>query len=249
MQDNKINVLFLTKENCNLAYSLRPKLISMNCEVLYVNSLKELINKILYMKTAIIFLDDQGKEELNILAPLLSTNLLLASNVVYIGNDFDYVQDFTKYPNFFVCTQEQVVVSLPSITSTYRLTTIGNFTVLDKDRLNTVLNYNLTKLGFTQKWLGYKFIKDCLDFCVTNNFTMGSLITDVYPVVAVKNNTTANNVERSIRNAITKAYEETQFNVQGFEELHNTAKKITNRWFLACLLDKLNQMDIINTVA
>ncbi len=243
MNEKRINTLFLTKDDCSWASSLKQDMMKMNCEVYYVNSFKEMVNKILYLKSCIIFINERGKEILHSLAPMLDSNLMIACNVIYIGDTFDDVQAYTKYSNFYICTTDQVKGSMPKFINMYRLTTAMHANVLNKDKLNDVLNYHLTKLGFTPKWLGYKFIKDCLDICVTNDFAIGSLIADVYPVVGLKNNTSPNNVERSIRNAITKAYEDTKFEVPGFEEFHNTTHKITNRWFLATLLDKLKTME------
>ncbi len=240
MDDNRINALFLTQNDCSFAYKMRTNLVDMNCDVFYINSFKDLINKIIFIKSSIIFVDDKNIEDLHVIARLLDTELFASSLLVYVGKDTNIVKMYGNNSNFFYCTSDQASVSLYNIINQYKLKSVSKPVNFNKEKLNNELNAYLTKLGMTQKWIGFKFIKECLWCCITNNFTMGSLITEVYPTVAAKNNTSPSNVERSIRNAICKAFSITQFKSSGFEEF-TSAKKITNRLFLACILDKISQ--------
>lgn len=245
MEENKTNVLLLVKKDCDFAYNLRKELLKYNCEVSYINGFDELINKLMLIRSSILFFSKDTIDEFYAITKFMNTDLLKRSAVAYVGDNFDDVKEYCKNENFIYCVPNQVVSMLQNILNHYKLISHSKLMCVNNEKLNIVLNNYLTKLGFTQKWVGFKFTKECISVCVNKDFNLGSLTTDVYPYVAAKNNTTASNIERSIRNAINKAYAVTKFKNCGLEEFSSGTRKITNRLFLACLLDKVSQEEII----
>ena len=243
MNDYKLNAMLLVNKNCDFAYNLRNGLLKYGCEVSYVNTFDELINKLLFVRSSILFFSKDTMQEFKTISKLATTDLFNKCTIVYVGSETEYeeIKDMVNGANFFFCSSTQVSLLVQNIINQYKLTSQSKATALSVDKLNSYINDYLTKLGFTQKWIGFKFIKESLLVCINHNYSIGSLLVDVYPYVATKNNTTPYNVERSIRNAITKAYELTGFKNSEFEEFTSGKRKITNRLFLACMLDKLDQ--------
>ena len=244
--ENKINAMLLVNKNCDFAYNLRQGLIKYKCEVSYVNSFEELVNKLMVLRSSMLFFSKDTINEFLAIAQFFNTDLLNKSTIIYVGDNLDDVSKYLNNANFFYCTSANVNTLLINIINHYKLTAQIHSYSVDADILNKMINNHLTSLGFTQKWVGYKFLKECLACCIDNDFNMGSLIRDVYPIVATKNSTTPSNVERSIRNAITKAYNVTHFSNSKFEEFKNGNRKITNRLFIACMLDKLKEDQLFN---
>ena len=187
-----------------------------------------------------MFFNKDTIQDFKLLSRFNNTDLLNKCITVYIDNTSEDVKEYAKNTNFYYCPTSQIAPNIQNIVNQFKLVERNNRYSLKVDKISAFINNYLTKLGFTQKWIGFKFIRESLIVCIQNNFYMGSLIVDVYPHVAVNNNTSASNVERSIRNAITKAYNITRFKNSGFEEFTSGVRKITNRIFLACILEKMN---------
>lgn len=93
------------------------------------------------------------------------------------------------------------------------------------EEFDDVLNDVFIEYDIPIKWLGRKYIKDICGILYDNEKLIRSLSSTVYPLVAMKNGTKAANVEKAVRNSLTKT-------------AHAHAK-ITNKTFLTKLLEKL----------
>lgn len=95
------------------------------------------------------------------------------------------------------------------------------------EELDDVLNEVFMEYDIPIKWLGRKYIKDICGILYDDENLIRSLNSKVYPMVAVKNGTKVANVEKAIRNSLTKT-----------SHAHD---KTTNKTFLTKLLEKLKR--------
>jgi two-component system response regulator (stage 0 sporulation protein A) len=108
--------------------------------------------------------------------------------------------------------------------------------------IDAVVSRHLLKLGFVPKHTGYSYLTDVIKLIVANRGNMGSLLNDVYPVIAEKYNTNPKNVERNIRNAIDSAWLNADIDILNSEFGYTVDKnkgKPTNRAFIATVADKI----------
>ena len=95
------------------------------------------------------------------------------------------------------------------------------------EELDDVLNEVFMEYDIPIKWLGRKYIKDICGILYDDENLIRSLNSKVYPMVAMKNGTKVANVEKAIRNSLTKT-----------SHAHD---KTTNKTFLTKLLEKLKR--------
>ena len=79
-------------------------------------------------------------------------------------------------------------------------------------------------------------VQQCIEEALTHNGVLGPLSTEVYPKVALRNNTNPINIERNIRNSITLAQKHCQ---DGVLNTIFAGSTVSNRAFLAYLLDQV----------
>ncbi|MDR1101675.1 MAG: sporulation transcription factor Spo0A [Clostridiales bacterium] len=111
-------------------------------------------------------------------------------------------------------------------------------------RIMTMLNC----CGVSEKHAGYKFMTDALLLELESPNALRLITKRIYPDVAVKNNTTQSNVERSIRYAIEAAWNNTNGGI--IKKANGTAgncecKRPTNAKFLINIAQKLKIEEMI----
>lgn len=92
--------------------------------------------------------------------------------------------------------------------------------------------------------LGRKYLRQAIAMAVNNPHILNKMTSELYPQIAQMNNTTASNVERSMRNAIKVAWE--RGNMAAFEEYfkyktNNIYGKPTNSEFIGIISEKLRK--------
>lgn len=109
---------------------------------------------------------------------------------------------------------------------------------------NTLSNL-LLAMGIPASINGYHYLRDAVLILHENKHMKGGITTQLYPYIAKANNTTACNVERSIRHAIVSAWDQGQFDrlysLIGCED----AKPMicpTNGALIALLADRLSTL-------
>ncbi|MCQ2550922.1 MAG: sporulation transcription factor Spo0A [Clostridia bacterium] len=89
---------------------------------------------------------------------------------------------------------------------------------------------------------GYRYLRDGIALAVENMEILNAVTKELYPRIAIKNNTTATRVERAIRHAIEIAWErgnlDTLANLFGYT-VKSQKGKPTNSEFIAIVADKL----------
>ena len=99
----------------------------------------------------------------------------------------------------------------------------------------------LYDLALAPSYKGYKYLKEAVTMLCEDSMDYDSITKDLYPAVAAKFETTAQNVEKNIRFAIRKIYE---FNTpENLERLLGRSpalsSKPSNVKFIACCAEKI----------
>lgn len=79
---------------------------------------------------------------------------------------------------------------------------------LSENEIKNIIRQKLTKIGITEKLLGFGCLTELI-YNIKDARYIPDLVTDVYPAIAEKFMTRPENIERNIRNAIEKAWRET----------------------------------------
>jgi len=104
---------------------------------------------------------------------------------------------------------------------------------INYSKISRELTDYLTSLGFSQKYIGFNYIKETVIKLLKKGGTFKSLHTDIYPLVAMKYNCGIVNIERNIRSVISDAKK-----TKNFSKTNLPIDKVTNRLFITFLLDK-----------
>ena len=98
------------------------------------------------------------------------------------------------------------------------------------------------EIGVPAHIKGYKYLRDAIIMVVQNMEMLNAVTKELYPAIAIKNNTTPSRVERAIRHAIEVAWNrgkiETIDKLFGYTVQHDKGKP-TNSEFIALISDKL----------
>lgn len=104
-----------------------------------------------------------------------------------------------------------------------------------------IMNFLIT-IGIPVRQKGYKFLREAIEIAIEKPNYINNLTRLLYPAVAVKFDTKASAVERSIRHAIDTAWNgdkiiniNTIFNIN----IYNPKEKLTNNDFIALFAEKL----------
>jgi len=233
------DIILFSNNNLVLGERLREYFRKINVDVIYCNTLKLLVSKIKNRRNNIIFIDKIFKIYAKFLKEIINSDieLLDRTRFVFIDDDFKYYLNYVDNEMLFSIPESNLESAIYN--------TIVNCELLNyrKDSFLSVIGHvgkyvsdYLLSMGFSYKLIGFRYIKQCVEQAVRNNFKLGSLHKDVYPYVAMQNVTNSFNIERGIRTAINDAAKTPEFHkILTLPK----GKHITNRLFLEFLLDKI----------
>ncbi len=251
MCKKSLNAVFYSKDNYDLAYTIKKALWGYEISLVNISSFAELAYSIHQDGVNILFVDANTVNLNSELVELtLGSKLGVPDNVIFIG-DTKNVELFINNQNRFKFENdnfsEQLIEISPKIKFNIKSCRGKKF---DMSTINTYLTQYLMQLGFHPKYAGFNYIKHCIEEALANNGVLGSLSTDIYPVVARRNKTTQQNVERNIRNCIESAYKCTQGKDKTLCDMLKQTR-ISNRALLSFLLDQIlishEQLEKANT--
>ncbi len=245
MCNHEIKFIFYSKNNFNVGSKLRTYFKNLGMELNYCGCLGDLVNTLSSKPNCVLFFDKDHIGYASFISRLLDSNLDLTKRckVVYVDDNLQQYAEYVNNRNFYSIPETNMEPALFNIITKCKLLNYNNYDDIDFRKINKMVSDCLCKLGFSYKLIGFKYIKQCIEQIVKNDFNIGSLTKDIYPHIADINFTTESNVERSIRTAIDAAYQKTKFNIEGYEVLRD--HKCSNRFFISCLVDKLmNELNI-----
>ena len=233
----KSNIIFYSRNNFALGERMREYLKLLNKNVIYCNNLQQVINMIENEKYLIIFIDKMYRVYAKMLSIIIKSEFANLDGVrlVFIDDDLSYYVDYVDNNKMFCIPTTNLKIAIQNIVYTcqmlnYRKETINSLL----NGVNESISKYLIKLGFSYKLVGFRYIKQSVELAIKNNYSLGSLQKDVYPILAQQNNTNPSNIERCIRMAIKNASQTPAFK----NELNIlNGSDMTNRSFLEFLID------------
>ena len=238
-----ISALFYSKDNNVLGKRIKENMAKFGFEITYANSLADVIDLVYTGDRTLIFVDKIFRKYKNFIYEITKSKLFNNVLVVFVDDDYMYYEECISSNNFFTISEQNFEKELGNILRQCR-TYISNKHTINMFLVSDIVSGYLTQLGFSPKHAGYRYIKQCVEYAIQNSFSIGkSLYKDTYLFVARKNNGSCASIERNIRNAINQAKINTGFEVEGFPDLKS--KKITNRFFLSYIVDKLSHNENI----
>lgn len=247
-----MSVIFFSDGNIVLGNKLKSAIDKIGLELTYSNNLAMVLDIVHDSNRAVVFVDKKYSKHVKIVSLMIQSKLLNNVLVVFVDDDKSKYAPYISMLNMSVVPETYLDAQIGTILQCCREQIDGKLSVNMRVVSDTLTRY-LSKLGFSPKHSGYRYIKQCIEYAVQNSFDIGkSLYKNTYLFVGKRNNETMAAVERNIRNAITQAYENTHFDIPTFEVLRDS--KVTNRMFLSYLVDRISTdknifvMDDINRV-
>ena len=252
MSKINLNAIFYSKGNVEKAYAIKKALWGYNICLANISNFSELVYSIHQDDVNILFVDANTinlTEE--VVEVTLGSKLGTPDNVVFIGetNNVElYLNNESRFKFDNSDFANQLVNIEPKIKFNIQRNRGNKFDMLT---ISTFLTQYLLRIGFLPKYAGFNYIKQCIEEALANNGVLGSLSSSVYPVVARRNKTTPQNVERSIRNSIECAYKYSEGKEKTLYDYFKQTR-ISNRTLLSYLLDQIlishEQLERENTV-
>ena len=235
-----LNAVFYSKGNLERAYQIKNMCWHTNYEVVNISDFSELVYCIHKQQINLLIIDG---ETIHITEELLEVvkggKLAAPDNIFFVDCDVSINFDVNNENMFFV-SYSDLNDALFNNQQKIEFNIEKNKSIqYDSNFINTYLTQYLIRLGFLPKHMGFYYIKQCIEEALTHNGVLGSLNSDIYPSVARRNATTAVNVERNIRHSIEHANKFSGENEMVLKNVCNTEKHVSNRAFLAFLLDQV----------
>ena len=227
------SAMFYSKGNFYLADTLKRELRENRIELIYINEAYKFIDSIVENENSIIFFDNTSTNYIDVITNLAHKSVYLKNSIiVFIDSDEEKYKDVIDNFKIFWLSDKLVKSDVDAIVRK-RSIDFDEKIKINYSKINRDLTDYLTSLGFSQKYIGFNYIKETVIKLLKKGGTFKSLHTDIYPLVAMKYNCGIVNIERNIRSAIGDAKKTISFN-----KTNLSPDKVTNRLFITFLLDK-----------
>lgn len=225
--------ILYSKKNFLYADSLKKDLRDIDIELVYANQPSMLADFILDDNIKIIFLDNVDSELEDALSEIITNSRYFYDYLIIFLQDSNRVlkrgNDKIKYMTTPI-RKNELLRCLETYKSDVETSKVDmSLCGIEKD-----ITVYLRSIGFSQKLLGFQYIKHAIFTVIKYNYNLKSLNREVYPKLADYFHTNQNNIERNIRSAIQNAVKE-----KDFEKCELCCNDITTRTFLNFLLDKV----------
>ena len=232
--------IFLSNKNFELSFKLQKWCKELRINLVNVIDLLDLSLKIAQLKPAILLVDENyAKENSDVLSMLIKCDGFKTIKIAYIGEDVEsnLVGNDSQNVNFVHI--DKVKDFLIKFVNTYQMDNIrfdnsedASFTYCEK------VGEGLISLGLSPKHIGFQYLKGIISYLI--NKGNGEMLNDCYAVISAKYYTTTANIERSVRNAILRAWQTFgSENWKSLLSLPDKNKKPTNREFIYYVIEML----------
>lgn len=236
------SAMFYSKGNFNLADTLKRELRENDIELIYINEAHKFLDAIIENENSIIFFDNTSCNYVNLITNLAhKSSYLKNSIVVFIDSDEDKYKNVVDNFKIFWLSDKLVKSEVNSIIRKRKISFDDKIDI-NYSKISRDLTKYLMSLGFSQKYIGFNYIKETVIKLLKMGGTFRSLHTDIYPLIAMKYNCGIVNIERNIRSVINDAKK-----TEEFSKVNISPEKVTNRLFLTFLLDKTLNSALDNT--
>lgn len=237
MMKAEIDGLFISKNDIDLGMVVREEARKYNCNVMYANSGADIINFAMNIKYGVIFFGEDCFKYHDIISDFMELSYFANICMVFItdsiiGQDYEVSNN-----NVYIISREHIHTAMHDIVSRALILYRNIDNKLNFNKLGKYLTEYLTKLGFSQKYVGFQYIKESVLAAIERNKNVSSFNKEIYPIVALKNGTQVSNIEKSIRLSIKMAYKS---DADLFKESNLVNDDyISNKLFLSHVIDKL----------
>lgn len=185
------------------------------------------LTQIVKLQPKFIFIDGLSNLKILPLEVLDNEALKIGTQIAMVNDRFnkDYIDDISLDNICSYILNSKVYYLKPSV----------------KVDINYINSF-LLKLNFNSSHKGKDYIKECISLILEDNISYNYLNTECYPIIAGDFRTEIINIDRNIRTAIKRAYENR--NNEYWEELFNTSfdKVPTSKNFIYMCADKLKEL-------
>ena len=231
----EIEGLFISKNDIDLGSIIREDARRYNCNIMYSNSGADIINFVMNKKYGIIFFGEDCYKYYNILADFMEDSHFANICMVFISNDIS--EDYVVNNNIYIISRSNINNAMNDVVSRALILYRNMDNKLNINVMSQYLTNYLTDLGFSQKYVGFQYIKEAVLTAIEKNKNISSYNSEVYPIVALKNGTQVSNIEKSIRLSIKSA---SVIDNELFKECNFVnSNKISNKLFLSHIIDKV----------
>jgi hypothetical protein len=170
--------IFFSKNNYNLGERLRSSLKKFNFDIMYCNDLSNLFCKLSSQKNNVVFLDKVFNSYANLVSLLSQIEVSPITNTrfVFIDDDFKNYATISSSERFYVIPETNLESALYNIVTKCQML---NYAQENKNvvasKYGEIVSEELRKLGFSYKLVGFRYIKQCMEQAIKNNFTLASL--------------------------------------------------------------------------
>lgn len=236
------NAILLSKNDMNMAESLKMICREKKVNLAYCRNLPELINVNNRSMPEVIFCDEESINfDYDLFIEFKNSKLFHIPKLVIVSKnveeipDYDFVIKVDKN-NYIECCRE----ILDNISE-------KQCESLSENKRNeirkSVSNY-LNDLGLTTNYLGYGYIKELVVDIIEDKRRLKSFNSKLYPTIAMRFNTAIINIERNIRNAINVAIKscknkELYADIMKFSKIRNQNKVPSNKKFITWIAEKV----------
>lgn len=160
-----------------------------------------------------------------------------------LGVDYIYIKSNAKFSVSIPLSIIEICAPYRKIKERVELTAGKISTQMKEDIYKRMIEYKVSKFGFSLKMLGTAYIQEALLYLLMSGKTEISMTKEMYPYIASKFKTNSNNVERNIRIAIEKVW--TDSDIRVLKELYPygwnpETGRPTNAEFLYNIANALN---------
>ena len=236
------NAILLSKNDMNMAESLKMICREKKVNLAYCRNLPELINVNNHSMPEVVFCDQESiKFDYNLFIEFKNSKLFHIPKIVIVSKtpneipDYEFVVKIDK--NNYIENCKQILDDVSE-------KPCENLSENKKNEIRKVVSGYLNKLGLTTNYLGFGYIKELVVDIIEDKRKLKSFSSKLYPTIAMRFNTAIINIERNIRNAITVAVKscknkELYDDIMKFSKIRNQNKVPSNKQFITWIAEKI----------
>ncbi len=235
-----LNAVFYSKGNLERAYQIKNMFWHTNFEIVNVSEFSELVYTIHKHQINLLIVDGETvKLTEEFLEVVKGFKFASPDNIFFVGYNANDCLEINNINRFLVSYSDLSDTLFNNLEKLQFNVEKNKSIVYDYNFINSYLTQYLIRLGFLPKHMGFYYIKQCIEEALSRNGVLGSLSAEIYPCVARRNGTTAVNIERNIRHSIERANIHAGESDNILKNVCDNDKHISNRAFLAFLLDQV----------
>ena len=241
IKDKKEMPCIIFSSNKSFAYKLRLKLSNLGLSAEYQNRFSQLLDFVIENNEGMVFISTNSIRCKEYLEKYASSQAGRNLSFIFFQDENDLIYNSDNCFSF-TTTYDKVQDILPSIfakTNTRKYVTPS----VSPEEIDKYLSIVLKSFRVSSQYLGYYYIKDCVQLLSSDCKDDYTSIKDVYKTIAGKYNKLTSSIEKSIRVCINKSYQKANKVYDSVFE----SERISNLTFINFLVEKTKEIGTIAT--